>query len=78
MAAPNLSMTGNVTTTAGVWMRHRLTIRGGELTVRDRRSNVVHTAAASEWTRGRNGTVTIVTDAGTVTATRAGCGCGGK
>jgi hypothetical protein len=79
MAAPNLSMSSsNVTAPAGTYLRHRVTIRAGELVVRDRRSAVVLTAAATSWTRARNGTVTIETDAGTVTAARAGCGCGGK
>ncbi|HUV11916.1 MAG TPA: hypothetical protein VMX12_13140 [Acidimicrobiia bacterium] len=79
MAAPNLSMTNtNVTTPAGAFDRHRLTIRAGTLIVRDRRSSEVFTAEALSWEKGLNGLVTIHTDLGDVVAKRAGCGCGGR
>jgi hypothetical protein len=79
MPVANLSMHPvNVTAPRGEWARHRLTIRAGLLVVRDRRSAEVFTAQVLSWEKGRNGLVTMETDAGTVEARRAGCGCGGR
>lgn len=67
----------HVTTPTGRLCRVRFVIRGGQLTVRDRRSQVLLEATVTSWVRERNGLVVMQTDVGEVHATSLGCGCGG-